>query len=456
MDGEMEKENREGRSVPRSPGFPLSPMDRRQFLKGSIAAGFAGMMAPRIQGQDCCGPPGPIVPRAGADRLKISDVKSFGVTIDAASDRPYVFVKIETDQGVVGWGEATLEGKAAGTMATVQDLRDFLVGQDPMPVEHLWQSIYVHSFYRAGPVLGSALSGIDQALWDIRGKVLGQPVWRLLGGPIDPRGVRGYYHARAGTKEEIEALRANAKALGVTALKSGIPGPYEWIDTHAKIRKAVESIARLREGLGDDIDIGIDFHAKCSPAVATQICRGVEPLKLMFVEEPCPPENVEAMLRIKRRTSVPIATGERLITAFGCREIIEKRVVDVLQPDINHVGGISALWKVGAMAAASGIQMAPHSCEGPIGAIATLHVDASMPNFLVQEICSGVEPGPKEKIWEEWLGFPAMRMKDGRFPLPEKPGLGIELTEAALAKHPFRGTRLMPRLFHEDGSVAEW
>ncbi len=396
------------------------------------------------------------MPPAPPGRLKITAVKAFGVTIDAASDRPYVFVKIETDQGLFGWGEATLEGKAGAVIATVGDLREFLVGQDAMRVEHLWQSIYVHSFYRAGPILGSALAGVDQALWDIRGKALGQPVWRLLGGPIEPRGVRGYYHARASTKEEMARLRENAKALGVTAVKSGIPGAYEWIETHAKVKRAVESIARLREGLGDDIDIGIDFHAKCSPAVATQICRECEPLKLMFIEEPVPPENVKAMARVARRTSVPIATGERLVTSFGCRELIEQRVVDILQVDINHVGGISPLWKIGAVAAASGIQMAPHSCEGPIGAIATLHVDAAMPNFLVQEICSGIEPGPKEKIWEEWLGFPAMRMKEGYFPLPEKPGLGIDLSEAAFAKYPFQGTRLMPRLFHEDGSVAEW
>jgi len=418
-------------------------------------AGLGGVVAPR-----CVRPaalpslPQDLPPAPG--RLKITDVKPFGVTWDAASDRPYVFVKIETDQGVVGWGEATLEGKAGAVIATVNDLREFLVGQDPMRVEHHWQAIYVHSFYRAGPILGSALSGVDQALWDIRGKVLGQPVYRLLGGPLEPRGVRGYYHARASTKEEMARLRENAHALGVTAFKSGIPGAYEWIETHATVRRAVESIARLREGLGDDIDIGIDFHAKCSPAVATTICKEVEPLKLMFIEEPCPPENVKAMARIARRTSVPIATGERLVTSFGCRELIEQRVVDILQVDINHVGGISALWKVGAAAEASGIRMAPHSCEGPIGAIATLHVDAAMPNFLVQEICSGIEPGPKEKIWEEWLGFPAMRMRNGYFPLPEKPGLGIELTEKAFAKYPFQGTRLMPRLYHEDGSVAEW
>jgi galactonate dehydratase len=154
--------------------------------------------------------------------------------------------------------------------------------------------------------------------------------------------------------------------------------------------------------------------------------------------------------------ALPIATGERLIAPYGCRELIEMGAIDILQTDINHVGGITALSKVAAMADASGISMAPHACEGPIGGVATLHVDAAMTNFLVQEICSGVEPGMKEKIWEEWFGFPAMRMVDGRFPLPEKPGLGFELSEASLKKFPFGGTRPMERVFHEDGSVAEW
>lgn len=438
-------------------------MDRRDFVKGSILAGMAGgLMASRNRAVVGCGEDSLLVPPAQTPlaeetgRLKITNIKTFGVTIDESSDRPYVFVKIETDAGVVGWGEATLEGKAGAVMATVADLREFLMGQDPMPVEHHWQSIYVHSFYRAGPILGSAMSGIDQALWDIRGKVLGQPVYRLLGGPIDPRGVRGYYHARASTPAEMARLRENAETLGVTAFKSGIPGTYEWLETHANIQRAVDHMAQLREGLGDQIDIGIDFHAKCSPSVATVLCREVESLKLMFVEEPCPPENVKAMARIARRTSTPIATGERLVASFGCRQLIEERVADILQVDVNHVGGISPLWKIGAMAASSGIQLAPHACEGPIGGIATLHVDAALPNFLVQEICSGVEVTKKEQIWEEWLGFPAMRMVRGRFPLPEKSGLGIELTESALAKYPFRGTRLMPRVYHTDGSVAEW
>ena len=390
-------------------------------------------------------------------KIRITAVKVFGVSLTPESDRPYVFVKLETNQpGLHGWGEGTLEGKAAAVMACVEDFKEFLIGADPMQVEHHWQSMYVHSFYRAGPVIGSAISGIDQALWDIRGKALGLPVYKLLGGPIDPRGVRGYYHLRARTKGDLPRIREEARRQGITCFKSGIPGYYEWIETHAKISKAVQAMADLREGLGDDIDIGIDFHAKTSPSVAAILVKEVEPLNLLFVEEPCPPENVKAMQRIARRSTTPIATGERLVAAYACRELIEMGVVDIIQTDINHVGGITALWKAGALAEASGIAMAPHACEGPIGGLATLHVDAAMPNFLVQEICSGVEIGPNEKVWHEWLGFPAMRMVNGRFPLPEKPGLGFELKEESLKKYPFGGTRPMARVFHEDASVAEW
>ncbi len=431
-------------------------MNRRQFFGGALMAG-AGASAARAQSAACgCAPAlAPMLPPAPG-RIKITGVKTFGVTWEEDSDRPYVFIKLETDQGVVGWGEATLEGKAGGTLQTIDDLKDFYIGQDPMRVEHIWQDMYIHAFYRAGPILGSAIAGIDQALWDIRGKVLGQPVYRLLGGPVDPRGVRGYYHARANTPEELAQLRESADALGVTAFKSGIPGYYEWIETNEAISGAVKRIQELREGLGDDIDLGIDFHAKTSPTVATIICKEVEPLNLMFVEEPCPPENYKAMARIARRTTTPIATGERLVAHYSAHQLLEDGTVDILQCDINHVGGITALWKVGAMAEASGCFMAPHACEGPIGGMATLHVDASMPNFIVQEICSGVEPTFKERLWEDWLGFPAMRMVDGYFPLPEGPGLGFEVDEAALAKHPFKGTKPMSRVWHEDGSVAAW
>lgn len=444
-------------------------MRRRSFL----ALGGAGLALaqdrtrrPVIPDCDCAFAPQPGRGQgqstlAGFERvqsgLKVTGMKVFGVSLNRTSDRPYVFVKIETNQGLVGWGEGTLEGKAGATMACVEDFRDFVIGADPMQVEHIWQSMYVHSFYRAGPLMGSAISAIDQALWDIRGKALGVPVYRLLGGPLDPRGVRGYYHADGvRTPDALAKLRETAIQQGVSCFKTGIPGYYEFIETRKKISAAVKGMQVLRESLGPDIDIAVDFHAKTSPSVASILVKEVEPLNLLFIEEPCPPENVQAMAKIARRSTTPIATGERLVAIFGVREICEMGVVDILQTDINHVGGITGLWKVSQMAAASGISMAPHACEGPIGGLATLHVNSAMSNFVVQEICGQIQPGATDRIWEEWLGFPAMRMVDGRFPLAQKPGLGFELTEASLAKYPFAGTRPMARVFHEDGSVAEW
>ena len=390
-------------------------------------------------------------------KVRVTNIKTFGVSVTPTSDRPYVFVKLETNAGLVGWGEATLEGKAGAAMACVNDLKDFVIGSDPMQVEHHWQSMYVHAFYRGGPVIGSAISGIDQAIWDIRGKILGLPVYKLLGGPIDPGGVRGYYHARANTKEELEKLRETAIQDGVTCFKTGLASPaYEWIETHAKIDRVVKRLFMIREALGPEIDIAVDFHAKTSPSVASIIVKEIEPLNLLFVEELCPPENVKAMARIARRSTTPIATGERLITHYNFRELIEQGIVDIIQPDPSHVGGITALWKTGAIAAASGVSMAPHNCEGPIGGLAAINTDAAMPNFLVQEVCSGVVPGLNEKVWEEWLGFPAQRMVNGKFPLSDKPGLGFELSEEAFKKYPFGGTVPMSRAFNDDGSVAEW
>jgi galactonate dehydratase len=441
-------------------------MKRRQFFRGAAGALVAGRVMgsssrPIREGCGCALAP-PVDPlgsdafRAVGSRVKITGMKVFGVSLTPDSDRPFVFVKLETSAGVVGWGEGTLEGKASAVMACMNDFRDFVIGADPMQVEHHWQSMYVQSFYRAGPVMGSAISGIDQAMWDIRGKVLGLPVYQILGGPFDGRGVRGYYHVDGQGREQLEKLRPLAAQIGVSCFKTGIPGYYEWIESNRTIDRAVKSMQMVREALGPDIDVAVDFHAKTSPSVASVIVKEVEPLNLLFIEEPCPPENVKAMARIARRSTTPIATGERLIASYGTRELIEMGVVDILQTDINHVGGVTGLWKVAACADASGISMAPHACEGPIGGLATIHVDAAMPNFLVQEICSFVEPGTKEKIWEEWLGFPAMRMVNGRFPLSQKPGLGFELTEEALKKYPFGGTKPMARVFHRDGSVAEW
>jgi len=392
-------------------------------------------------------------------KARITGMKVLPVFVPSGpADRPYIFVKLETDLGLTGWGEATLEGKANAVAGCLEDFRPYIMGCDPVQVEHHWQSMYVHSFYRGGPVIGSAISGVDQALWDLRGKMIGLPVYKLLGGPFEARGVRGYYHLDGGrNREELAAVRETALREGITCFKTGPNArTFEWLDTHAKIDRAIKDMQLMREVLGPDIDIAVDFHAKTSPSVASVILKEVEPLNLLFAEEPCPPENISAMARIAKRTTTPLATGERLITAYGCTELIEMGVVDILQTDINHVGGVTALWKVAAMAEAGGIAMAPHSCEGPIGGMATLHVDAAMPNFLVQEICGGVRPSERDKVWEDWFGFPVLRMVDGRFPLPEKPGLGFELNEDVLKPFAFAGSRPMPRLFHDDGSVAEW
>jgi galactonate dehydratase len=443
-------------------------MNRRHFL-----AGFGGALASSKLGSaersspvsacECEAEPQSAAPIGAAalaahgSKVRITNLKTIGVTIPGAPpDRPYVFVKLETDAGLVGWGEGTLEGKAGSVLACINDFKEFLIGADPMPVEHHWQSMYVHSFYRSGPVMGSAISAIDQALWDLRGKILGVPVYKLLGGPNDPAGVRGYYIANGRTLDDLKRLRENAAAQGITAFKGGLPAYYEWIETNQKITEAVRHVEMLREGLGPDIDIAVDFHAKTSPSVAAVIIKELEPLRLLWVEEPCPPENVKAMARIARRVNTPIATGERLVASYGVREIVEQGVVDIIQTDMNHVGGLTALWKVAAMANISSITMAPHACEGPIGMLASLHVDASIPNFLIQECCGQAVPQARDKVWEEWFGFPAMRMVNGKYPLPEKPGLGFDLTEDALKKYPFAGSRPMARVFHKDGSVAEW
>jgi len=211
------------------------------------------------------------------------------------------------------------------------------------------------------------------------------------------------------TPEGLARLRETAIQQGVSCVKTGLPGYYEWIATRKKIETVVKSMQILREALGPEIDIAVDFHAKTSPSVASILVKEVEPLNLLFIEEPCPPENARAMAKIARRSTTPIATGERLVASYGCRELIEMGIVDILQPDINHVGGVTGLWKVAQMAAVSGISMAPHACEGPIGGLATLHVNAAIPNFVVQEICGQIQPGAADKVWE---GAVSLRSRD--------------------------------------------
>jgi len=357
----------------------------------------------------------------------------------------WLFLKVHTDEGIVGLGEPIVEGRAQTVATAVREIGRYLIGQDPRRIEHHWQAIYRGQFYRGGPVLCSALSGIEQALWDITGKWLGQPVYQLLGGATRDR-IRMYGWIGGETYGDyIESAKVSVDQ-GFTALKMGLPGPVKIVDTLAFVEDAVRGFAEIREAVGPAVDLGIDFHGRCSPAMAIRLAKALEPYYPMFIEEPVLPENVDALATVTRSTSIPIATGERLFTKWGFREVLEKQAAVILQPDLSHAGGILECKKIAAMAECYYAAIAPHCPLGPIALAACLQLDACIPNFLVQEHVTTGEGYLKEPF----------KIVDGYIDLPTKPGLGIELDEEALAEKIYDGSWETPRFWHDDGSVADW
>lgn len=362
-------------------------------------------------------------------------------------------VKITTDSGLVGWGETTLEGKPKSTAAAVEELADYLIGKDPLRIEHHWQHIYRSAFFRGGPVLLTALSGIDQALWDIAGKHYGVPVYQLLGGPVRDR-VRVYAHwgitdmSEAGlarARERLDRLRAS----GYTAFKSGPGGVWRGHEPPAVIDAFVQRAYLMREWVGPDVELAFDLHGKMTPALAIELCHELKGMRPMFVEEPVPQENVAALRQVTERTTVPIATGERLLTRWGFREVCEQQAAAYLQPDVSHVGGITELKKVANLAEVYYMHVAPHCAIGPVALAAALHVDAVIPNFLIQEqIDASLGDG---LLREEWL------VRDGYIDLPTRPGLGFEI-DASEAEQSRAYAEELGGEFYDptDGSVADW
>jgi len=371
--------------------------------------------------------------------MKITRLETFFV-------RPrWVFLKVHTDEGICGWGEPIVEGWSQTTVAAVEEMGRYLIGKDPRRIEHHWQALYRGGFYRGGPILSSALSGIEQALWDITGKWLGVPVYQLLGGRVRDR-IRVYAHVGG---EDLDAYAESARnriAQGFTALKTCPFGAAEFLETPDFVDRAAARIAALREAVGDGIDIAVDCHGRLSPPLAVRVARALEPFNLLFLEEPCLPENVDAMAAVSRSTSIPIATGERLFTKWGFREVLEKRAAVVLQPDLSHAGGILEVRKIAAMAEAYYAAIAPHCPLGPIALAACLQVDACTPNFLCQE---------QATLGEGYLKNP-FQIRNGYIEVPTAPGLGIEVDEDALADKLYDGSWETPRLEHSDGSVADW
>ena len=353
----------------------------------------------------------------------------------------WLFLKVHTNAGIVGLGEPVVEGRANTVAEAIKEIAPYLVGKDPRQVVHHWQAIYRHAFYRGGPILTSALSGIDQALWDIKGKALGVPVYELLGGPTRDR-VRVYAHA--GTPQ----LMKEKQKQGFTAFKTGPAKrrPARFIETPAAVQYAAEKFAELRKVMGDDVDIAIDFHGAISPATAKLLIKAIEPYQPMFVEEPCQAQNHDVMAEIARGTYLPIATGERVFTKWGFLDVLQKKAAVVLQPDLCHAGGITEVRLIAGMAEAYYATIAPHNPLGPISLAAGVQLSASIPNFLCQEQVS---------LGEGYLKKP-FTVRDGYLDLPTGPGLGIELDEDLMADKIGHDWKNQESYDAEDGSVVDW
>lgn len=360
----------------------------------------------------------------------------------------WLFLKIHTDEGIVGLGEPILEGRAETCAVAVKELEEYLIGQDPTRIVHHWQAIYRHTFYRGGEILTSALSGIEQALWDITGKAYGVPVYKLLGGPTRDK-IRVYSHCAGGPTPEQAAENIKAKvAQGYTAVKTGVSGgrPPRMIENPAFVERVAANFAAMRAAVGSEIDIAIDFHGSVPPQTAMLLIKALEPYNPMFIEEPVNCQNADVLADMAKKTHIPIATGERLFTKWGFREVLEKRAAAILQPDISHAGGIFECRLIAGMAEAYYAGIAPHCPLGPIAFAACLHLDASIPNFLIQE---------QVNMGEGYLKEPFVPV-NGYVALPEKPGLGIELDEDAIAEK-LGHNWITPRLYDpEDGSVCDW
>lgn len=365
-------------------------------------------------------------------------------------------VKITTDSDIVGWGETTLEGKPKSTWAAVEELAEYLLGKDPLRIEHHWQHMYRSAFFRGGNVLMSAMAGIDQALWDIAGKHYGVPAYKLLGGGPTRDRVRVYAHwgIRDLSEEGIERSRERLERLqrqgGYTAFKAGPAGKWRAHEPPARIDQFVKAAYMMREWVGDDAEIFFDFHAKMTPALAIEVCNEIKGMRPGFVEEPIPQENRDALRVVSRAVPFPIATGERLLSRWEFRELFESNAVAVIQPDVAHCGGISELKKIANMAEVYYIHTAPHCAIGPVAFSSCLQVDACVPNFFIQEqVDAGLGNG---LLQEDWV------VKDGYIELPQKPGLGIDIDEDAACRNvDSAGPELGgDEWFHEDGSVADW
>ncbi len=384
--------------------------------------------------------------------MKITGIKSMIVN---AGNLNWVFVKVETSSpGLHGWGESSLEWKPRGIVGMIQDLAPIIQGQDPRRIEHIWQSLYRQAFYRGGVGIMSAISGIEQACWDILGKSLGAPVYQLLGGAVRDK-VRVYghiaptIHGKRKGKESLGDMARGSLVNGITALKFG-PQPFMRPSMGADaVKKMRKSAVEVRKAVGDAVDLMVDFHGRPDPGMGVRFGRELEDLGLLFLEEPCLPRPVSGLAKVASEVRIPIATGERLVTRWEFIPLMERRACEIVQPDPSHCGGIAEARRIAAFAEGYHMGFSPHNPLGPVNTQVCLHLDLASPNFLIQETLQWHVP------WRDEMTDAPLKTVNGFAHPGNRPGLGIEVNEKVCAKHPFKESQYM-QYYHPDGSIADW
>lgn len=382
--------------------------------------------------------------------MKIENVNTYFV-------RPrWGFVEITTDAGVVGWGEAVLEGHAAAVLACVNEMKDYLIGRDPADIEGLWETLYRAGFYRGGGVMMSAISGIDQALWDIKGKVFGVPVYQLLGGKCREK-MKVYSWIGGDRPSDVGRAAKEKMDAGFTAVKMNATEELQIVDAYDKLDAVLERVAAIRESCGKYFGIAIDFHGRVHKPMAKILAKKLEEFDPMFIEEPVLSENMEYFKEIAAACNIPIATGERLFSKWDYKRLFAAGGVDIVQPDLSHAGGITEVRKIAAMAEAHDVALAPHCPLGPIALAACLQVDAVSYNAFIQEQSIGIHYNVDKSVLDYVKNGEDFKFTDGFVGLPKLPGLGVEVNrELVLEENKNPHNWKNPVWHHPDGSVAEW
>lgn len=368
----------------------------------------------------------------------------------------WLFLKITTSNGISGWGEPVVEGKADTVKAAVEEMMNTLIGRNAGEIEDIWQTLYRGGFYRGGPILMSAIAGIDQALWDIKGKALNAPVYELLGGAVRDK-MKVYSWIGGDRPSDVIAAAKKRMDEGFHAVKMNACPEMEWIDTPENVDKAVRIIKSVRDAIGYERGLGVDFHGRVHRGLAKYFMKELEPLKPMFIEEPVLTENLDALKNIAYSTVTPIATGERMYSRWDFKKIFEEGFVDIIQPDLSHAGGITEVKKIASMAEAYDVALAPHCPLGPISFASALQIDFNCVNAIIQESSIGIHYNEGTDLLDYLKNPEVFDVKDGYVKRPDGPGLGIEIDEEkvrAMAKvgHDWKN----PIWRNKDGSIAEW